>query len=223
MDTEFFSFAGAVFIELAIAATLTCIILKKVFKKTLVGTVLLPYVFTSVGLIMTCIIGGYRRNMLDSLLIAPVISAMVVIFAVSLYKRVVYPLRKTAEVIGALHEGKGDLTVRLTYDQNDEIGAISRHLNGFLSNIAALIVEIREEAQETNRNSDALSGSMDKIAESAAAIAAITNDINSMIQEQLSLVDSTARTVRDMNENTARQNDRIDKQSVSVSASSSAV
>jgi methyl-accepting chemotaxis protein len=132
-------------------------------------------------------------------------------------------LRKTAEVIGALHEGKGDLTIRLDYDKDNEIGVVSQYINGFLSNIAELIVEISEEAKETNRTSGILSDSMNIIAESSTNIEHVISNINEMIQEQIALEDSTAKTIHDMNESTAHQNDRIDKQFISMSESSSAV
>ncbi|MDR0644575.1 MAG: hypothetical protein LBG05_06660, partial [Treponema sp.] len=103
-------------IELAIVATIVCIILAVIFKKTVVRAVLIPYVLTTVGIILVSHIAGYRHNSSDSLFIDPIIIALGVIFVVVLFRRVVRPLRKTAEVIGALHEGKGDLTIRLDYD-----------------------------------------------------------------------------------------------------------
>jgi methyl-accepting chemotaxis protein len=125
--------------------------------------------------------------------------------------------------MGALHEGKGDLTIRLTYDKDNEIGAVSQYINGFLGNIAELIVEISEEAKETNRNSGILGASMNTIAESSTNIESVIASINGMIQEQIALVDSTAKTIDDMNESTSHQNNRIDRQFASVSESSSAV
>ncbi|MDR2792295.1 MAG: methyl-accepting chemotaxis protein [Treponema sp.] len=217
------SYLVTAFIELIVLAPIVCIVLAYIFKKTVVRTVLIPYILTTIGIILTSIVGGYRRSMIDSVWIVPILVGCIMIFIMVLIKRVVRPLREAVNVTGALEEGKGDLTVRLGYDKDDEIGAVSRHINGFLGTIAALIVGISKEAQETNRNSDALRASMNKIAESAANIEGIIGDINRMIQEQIALMSSTADTVHDMNENTALQNDRIDRQSVSVSESSSAV
>lgn len=216
-------YLGIMFTELIIISPTVCLILARIFKKTVIRTVLIPYILTTTGIVLMGIVAGYRHNLIDTLWVVPIVVGLVVIFIVALLKRVVHPLREASKVAGALHEGKGDLTVRLNYDREDEIGAVSQHINGFLSDIAALITEISEEAQETNHNSDALRISMNKIAESAGNIETVINDINKMIQEQISLVDSAVDTVHSMNESTARQNDRIDRQSVSVNESSSAV
>jgi methyl-accepting chemotaxis protein len=220
---ETFSFIGSVIIELVVVAIIISIILARVFKKTVVRTILVPYILTTAGIILVSIIAGYRRSFIDSLFIAPILVVIIVVFIVSTFRNIVWPLRKTAEVIGSLQEGKGDLTIRLDYNKDNEIGEVSRYINGFLSNIATLIVEISEEAKKTNSNSSALGDSYNSIAEASSNIESVIDGVNKMIQEQIALMDSTADTVHDMNENTERQNDRIDKQSISVSESSSAV
>jgi methyl-accepting chemotaxis protein len=211
------------YIQLIIAVPIACIVFAKVFKKTIVRTILLPYALTVTGIVLVGVLAGYRQRALDGLWVIPAITGLVLVFFIFLFRSVIRPLREASELTDTLQSGKGDLTVRLHYNKDDEIGAVSRHINGFLTAVTTLIVEIRRTTGESKRSSTELITVMNQAAESAGNIESIIGLINSMIQEQITLMDSSVHAVRDINENTARQNDRINRQSSGMNENAAAV
>ncbi|MDR0410692.1 MAG: methyl-accepting chemotaxis protein, partial [Treponema sp.] len=217
------NFLSIVLIEFIVVAPIVCVLLARIFRRTIIRAILIPYILTSVGLVMIGIVAGYRQQLSDSVIVIPGIVALVIIFVLSSIRAIARPLREAEKITRALEEGKGDLTVRLSYDKDDEIGAMNRHINGFLSHIAELIREINEEAGETNHNSSTLRAAMDKIVGSADAIQNVVQKMNEMIQKQITLVEDAVEAVGRINKHTEHQNDRISVQSASVSDSSSAI
>ena len=73
------------------------------------------------------------------------------------------PIKKVSDVSLDLVEGEGNLTIRLNEKSKDEIGEMSKNINGFLDKIVKIIFEIKRESQNLDINSEEVSKQMEII------------------------------------------------------------
>lgn len=59
-------------------------------------------------------------------------------------RSIVHPLRRLTQTVETLAEGEGDLSRRLDYDRDDELGAVSRVVNRFLSTLQTIMSGLRQ-------------------------------------------------------------------------------
>ena len=119
--------------------------------------------------------------------------------------------------------GDGDFTHTIDSKNNDEIGNISRSLNGTVEKIKGLINTIKMMAGDLSNIGTELASNMN---ETAAAINQITANIQSIkgraINQSASVTETNA-TMEQITINIGKLNENIDKQSTAVSQSSSAI
>ncbi|WP_419571799.1 methyl-accepting chemotaxis protein [Rheinheimera sp.] len=72
-------------------------------------------------------------------------------------RSVVVPLTKVVDAMHDIARGEGDLTVRLTYLGQDELGKLVSSFNLFVGKIAVLIKSVGETAVSLNQNADQVS------------------------------------------------------------------
>jgi len=88
--------------------------------------------------------------------------------------------------IGALSErveglgDKGDISSRIYISMNDDFGSMTSRLNGFLDQLSALIVNLRDETQIVARTAQRLSASTD---ESKLALTLMKSSVNKIVGE----------------------------------------
>lgn len=82
----------------------------------------------------------------NTALISTVISIVVSVIALLLLLKVLYqPIIQLRETLAELAQGKGDLTKRLKVaNEHDDLGIITKHINGWISNNQAMLTEIRD-------------------------------------------------------------------------------
>jgi len=145
---------------------------------------------------------------------------LIVFFSVN---RITKPLRNSVEAMQNISEGDGDLTVRLTSNQNNEIGEMCNSFNKTMSKIGDSFKEVRASGDEMNQIGAELNNSMD---ETASAIDTITESIISVqnqMQEYSAGVEEAKATVEQIVKNITTLNGNIDEQSASVEESSKSV
>ncbi len=128
------------------------------------------------------------RNTAGMLAVASVLITAIVLFVVvSLLLR---PLKALSEAMGALAQGEGDLTRRLSERSRDELGTVARSVNAFLASLQRMFGEVRDQAQfvlggveQAAQTTRAVAGSSRTIADSTTANAATIEQITASINQ----------------------------------------
>ena len=94
------------------------------------------------------------------------------------------PLRQMVAMLNDIAQGEGDLTRRLTSDRSDELGAIAKGFNTFLSKLQAMITQVVSSVQ--------------KVSDSSEHTADIAIRTNQGVHKQMAEIDLVATAVHEM-------------------------
>lgn len=133
---------------------------------------------------------------------------------------VIKPLMKVDEAIR--EAAKGDLSVAINHDSNDEIGSLARSFNQMVKNLRALVVQASETAnsvsessnqlsniaEENRKASDQISHSIQEIAEGTEKQMRNTNELVRFAEEIAGRMDYTDETMQKVAELSASANQR---------------
>lgn len=97
------------------------------------------------------------------LMIEIVVSAILVVIVAYLFAgSLVKPIREMTDHIGALADGRGDLSVKLTVRTNDEIATLERRLNSFLEKMHGVVSSVSNTTRVIDDATVSVSQSVDK-------------------------------------------------------------
>ncbi len=99
---------------------------------------------------------------------------------------------------------KGDLTVRLDTEGDDESADLARSLSGMTTGLLTLVREVQGTAERIHASACSLSGTSGEINVSTAEIATTTRDIARGVEAQASQVLETGETTRDLSRSVER-------------------
>jgi methyl-accepting chemotaxis protein len=112
-----------------------------------------------------------------------------IVLAVFITRSITGPANQVILMVRDIAEGQGDLTRRLTYDANDEIGELAKWFNAFLERLQAMILDIADNSGTMGTSSDrllAIAGSMSRGAENmsarVASVAGAAADMSASIE-----------------------------------------
>ena len=110
------------------------------------------------------------------------------------------PLKEMEKRAEDLAHGEGDLTARLETVGNDEITAVSRHINSFIEKVQETIVQAKQTSSESSSVAEELARTSlqigQKVEEESSIVATVSNDgkeIQSVFQDAI----NNAQTTRD--------------------------
>lgn len=104
-----------------------------------------------------------------------------------LYVSIISPLKKGVAFAEAI--GKGDLTASVQVDQNDEIGQLSKALQGMVENLKHTVVSIERNANELVTSGAQLNESSQKLSKGASEQAASAEEVSTAIEEMVANID----------------------------------
>lgn len=133
--------------------------------------------------------------------IISVIVQLILVLGVAtfLISRALKPLDTLSEAMEDLSQGNGDLTRRISFDQDDEIGRLGKHVNAFIEKLHVSITGISgssehlsQQAKDSHdlalQTSEALSVQLNEISQIATAI----HEMSATAQEVASHAEQTA-------------------------------
>lgn len=104
-----------------------------------------------------------------------------------LYMSIISPLKRGVAFAEAI--GKGDLTASVQVDQNDEIGQLSKALQGMVENLKHTVVSIERNANELVTSGAQLNESSQKLSKGASEQAASAEEVSTAIEEMVANID----------------------------------
>jgi methyl-accepting chemotaxis protein len=151
------------------------------------------------------------KSMTTKLIIYFAIS--VIILVAFIYLVLKYMLKNIASMSGMINQiAVGDLTHRLSIRSNDELGQMSRDLNGMLDNLNGLIQVVKGTSTQVASSAEQLNASADQTASAAQIVAETTESVSKGAMQQIDSTKMATNTV-----------DRISETLNKVSADSNTV
>ncbi|MBO1923667.1 methyl-accepting chemotaxis protein [Thiomicrorhabdus sp. 6S3-12] len=123
-------------------------------------------------------------------------------------KAVVEPVEQISNAMGEIARGSGDLTQRLPIQSSDEIGALAKHFNQFISRIQVLLGEISTTVSQLENSSEHLQqitvSMKEGVEQQAKATSGLNQSMLEMTQQAQSVEDHSSNTTRATQQATQR-------------------
>ncbi len=110
------------------------------------------------------------------------------------------PIRRTAEAMHDIAQGRGDLTRRLTVESNDEIGNLATQFNAFVSRMQETLLDVRRSSASVHEASGHMSQSADELATRTEQAAANLQETSASMEEITSTVNHSADNAQQANQ-----------------------
>ena len=116
--------------------------------------------------------------------------ALAALLAFIITRSITRPVMVMRETLSRVAEG--DLTVTTGIDQRDEIGQMAEALDQTVENLAKVMLEIREAADQTAASGEEMSASAQNISSGAQTQASTVEEISASVQELSKSIDQVA-------------------------------
>ncbi len=178
-----------------------------------------------------------RQSILFAALLGAALFVVVALLAVGFVRRTIGPIKRTANAMHDIAQGRGDLTRRLAVESDDEVGNLAVQFNAFVARMQETLRDVRRSTISVYHSAGEMSHSSEELAtrteqaaanlqETSASMEEITSTVNHSAdnaQQANQLVQSTAevahqgeeamgqveRTMHDINDSAARISDII--------------
>jgi methyl-accepting chemotaxis protein len=135
-------------------------------------------------------------------IIISVIALILSIFgSIFLYRLIVKPIKKITYIMKDISEGEGDLTVRLNFKSNDEIGELSNYFNNFILKIKDVIKDVKDKVI-------LIKEATEQVNSAGASLSNSTNDQAANVEEIVSSMEEIGAAIS-MNTKNAKNTDEI--------------
>lgn len=124
---------------------------------------------------------------------------------------VIKPLKKIDKELGVIideiNQDRGDLTKRININRKDEIGKVATNINVFIEKLQTIMQKITSNSKQLDETVGNVVGKVNTANGSACDISAVMEELSATMEE-------IAATVKNIDENTAVANTKVDKMTV---------
>lgn len=129
------------------------------------------------------------------------IGIIVGLLAILMVRRsVTQPLDLLATEFKQISSGNGDLTKKVHYSKNDEMGDLTLYFNQFVSNVRDIVSTIASTSDTLNHSLTSISGTTEELAKSTDMIATAVQDVSEGSLNQSDMVNQLTILVTRLNE-----------------------
>ena len=153
--------------------------------------------------------------------VVAIILALLAAFIVSL--SITSGLKYVTNALKEISSGRGDLTRRIEYKADDEIGEITTSFNSFNEKLSEIVREISNSREALSNAGVNMTDSSDQTADAISSIIQHISTVNNQIINQGSVVSDTASAVDQIARNIESLESMINRQAQGVSQASNAV
>jgi methyl-accepting chemotaxis protein len=155
------------------------------------------------------------------------ILALLVIFVILLQRIVISPLKKTASITAAVSENlssrEADFTYTIPVKRRDEIGVITRSINGFIASLRALMRQLKDAQASLRTIGEDLASRSEESARATVRITDAAMQIKGQTDNQERSLERTNRVLEDAAGALGGLNALIGEQGGAIAASSASV
>ena len=118
---------------------------------------------------------------------------------------------------------QGDITGRLSYNKNDEVGEMISYFNATMDNMCNMVSGLLSQSKEMNAIGENLSYNMKETASSVYQISGNVESVRDQIETQSSCINDVAQSTTNIIKTTQELSESIQVQTASVGRSSSSI
>ncbi len=165
-------------------------------------------------------VGAMRLDALMRLAVAVVIG-MGISFFVS--RSISRPVRRTADLLGEIAEGDGDLTARLDISRRDEIGELAANFNRFVEGLRSTIESVKQTGREVDRARQTIGSTAEETAAGIREIDATIRNVGNSVSGLSDAFTDVTSAIKGIDLSVKEQDDKITEQAGAVEESVAAV
>ncbi|UOF91169.1 methyl-accepting chemotaxis protein [Fodinisporobacter ferrooxydans] len=137
----------------------------------------------------------FRKTLIVT--IGIIIFSLIISIALSLFiiRMIKKPINEVTNEMKNIANSNGNLTKRLEFNTNDEIGQLSLSFNGMMANIQGIIQLVAENTDQVASTSEQLSASTNQMIQVSEEISQATQEISAGAEQQLSSVNITSQSI----------------------------
>jgi methyl-accepting chemotaxis protein len=155
------------------------------------------------------------------------IAALLIIFVILLQRIVISPLKKTASITAAVSENlssrEADFTSEIPVTRRDEIGVITRSINGFIASLRTLIKQLKDAQTSLQVIGEDLGVRSEESAQATVRITDAAMEIKAQTDNQDSSVERTNQALENAAGALGGLNELIGEQGAAIAVSSASV
>ena len=129
-----------------------------------------------------------------ALLISALTLGVGVLLALLIARTITQPIKQTAEAMGNIAEGEGDLTRRLDDGGRDELSELAHQFNAFVSRMQATLQDVSRSARDVFQTAGAIAQSSEDLASRSDEAAANLQQTSAAMEEIASTVAHSAES-----------------------------
>ncbi len=164
------------------------------------------------------------HNTVRMMIIAGIVTIIFLLAIVGIVLvRTMKPLKSVENAITEIASGNADLTKRIDYSGNNEIGYVVKGFNGFVGKLQSIISAVKASETELSCYGESLSLSAQDTGSSITQILANIESLRGQIVNQSASVEETAGAVNQIASNIDSLNRMIENQTSGITQSSAAI
>ena len=140
-----------------------------------------------------------------------IVAILVILVILCIEFVVIKPLKKIDGeldvIIDEINNDKGDLSKRISLNRKDEIGMVSANINVFIEKLQSIMQKITSNSKQLDETVGNVVGKVNTANGSACDISAVMEELSATMEE-------VAATVKNIDENTAVANTKVDKMTI---------
>ena len=161
-----------------------------------------------------------RTMIIICVLVFILISVFIISFVIT---RAMKPLTVVKSAINEIATGHADLTKRISFDSEDEIGSVVKSFNQFEEKLQDIVSDIKESKDNLTKVGQIMKENASVTTSSISSLFANIENMESQISTQGESVNLTANSVNGISENINSLESMIENQVAGVSQASSAI
>ena len=139
--------------------------------------------------------GFILRNYIFIILIISSVIMLIFLYA-SIKKIILTRFRKLTDLLGNISTGEGDLTMRLAFDEKDEIGEVARLFNNFIGDFERMISDIKSACNKLEISVHKIrEGNLD-LSRRTSEQASTIDEIVTILKEAMDVIAKSADTAQ---------------------------
>lgn len=164
-----------------------------------------------------------KHNLTTLVILSIVVLVVAILISLFVALKITQPLKKIVKAMTKISSGNADLSRRIKYNQNDEIGEISRSFNQFTEKLQDIMIKLKSAQNALTVAGNDLGASTQDTENAIGHILNNISNVNSQIIAQGNGVEETAGAVNEIASNIQSLEKMIEGQSKGVAEASAAV
>lgn len=164
-----------------------------------------------------------EEALMDAIIASVIMLSIAILLAVIVLNVVYRPILRLKEMVLDLSKGNGDLTRRIPVTSTDDLGEISKGINGFIGNLQELMIEVSQSSEHISKSVSQLKSQSDENIGVLREHTKETEQIVSAVEEMSATANDVALNAAAASQSTIEANGQVSSAKTDVQAAEDTV